>query len=327
MSVFSRAAYLRRVAAAYFGPGASQLTFWHGTPHAASDFKTDELGPYYMRFDEKADYSAHLDSSGVPMLDYRGAIGLQYNPIAIAQYCLGNHTLWLEDGSGDRLERLEAAANWLVDNLKPNANGVHVWNHNFDWEYAERLVAPWYSGLAQGQGISALVRAHQATGNSEYLDAAKKAFEPFEHEVDQGGVIYTDVDGNPWIEEYIVSAPTNILNGFIWALWGVHDLYLATTDERAKALWEKCVTTLSENIESYDLSWWSVYERSSSGRLPMIASRFYHSLHIVQLRVMAQLTGDSNFADTANRWTAYTRNPIYRTRAFAQKALFKLLKY
>jgi len=327
MSIFSRAAYLRRVAAAYLGPGASQLTFWHGTPRAAPDFKTDELGPYYMRFDEKADYSAHLDPAGVPMLDYRGAIGLQYNPIAIAQYCLGNHTLWLDDGSSERLSRLEAAARWLVDNLKPNTNGVQVWTHNFDWEYVERLKAPWHSGLAQGQGISALVRAHQTTGNNEYLDAAIKAFGAFEHEIDQGGVIYTDSEQNPWVEEYIVTTPTHILNGFIWGLWGVHDLYLATGDERAKSLWENCLTTLSANLESYDLSWWSVYDHSATGRLPMIASRFYHSLHIVQLRIMAQLTGNTAFADTAKRWDAYTRNPFYRSRALAQKALFKLLKY
>ena len=108
MSVISRAAYLRRIAVAYLGSGASQLTFWHGTPRAALYLKKDGLGPYYMRFDEKADYSAHLDPDSVPMLDYRGVLGLQYNPIAIAQYALGNHTLWLENNSPERLEKLEA---------------------------------------------------------------------------------------------------------------------------------------------------------------------------------------------------------------------------
>ncbi len=327
MSVFSRAAYLRRIAAAYVGSGASQLTFWHGTPRAASDFKKDELGPYYMRFDEKADYSAHHDTNGVPMLDYRGTLGLQYNPIAIAQYALGNHTLWLETGSVERLGRLEAAARWLVDNLEPNRNGVPVWGHNFDWEYVEPLVAPWHSGLAQGQGISALFRAHQATGKSEYLDTAIKAFEAFESPVDQGGVIHTDPEGNLWIEEYIVTTPTHILNGFIWGLWGVLDLYLTTNDERAKSLWEKCITTLTINLETFDLGWWSLYDQSGTHRLPMIASHFYHSLHIVQLEIMSQLTNQQSFVDVANRWDMYTSSSINRSRAFAQKALFKLLKY
>jgi heparosan-N-sulfate-glucuronate 5-epimerase len=327
MSVLSRANYLRRVAAAYLGSGNSQLTFWHGIPRASSDINTSELGPYYMRFDTKADYSAHLDSASVPMLDYRGAKGLQYNPIAIAQYCLGNHSLWLDNQSDDRLNRVETSANWLVDNLKPNEHGVDVWTHNFDWEYVERLVTPWHSGLAQGQGMSALLRAHQATGNDKYLDAAKRAFEAFESGVNHGGVIYSDPEGNPWIEEYIVSTPTHILNGFLWAMWGVHDFYLATSDQRAKSLWDNCLKTLTTNLEQFDLGWWSLYDQSGSRLLPMISSNFYHSLHIVQLEIMSKLTGDKAFAELASTWDAYTHNRIYRTRAFAQKALFKLLKY
>jgi heparosan-N-sulfate-glucuronate 5-epimerase len=327
MSLLSRVNYLRRIAIAYIGSGNSHLTFWHGTPQAAADLMADKLGPYYMRFDAKADYSADHDSLGVPMLDYRGATGLQYNPIAIAQYCLGNHSLWLDNASADRLKRVETSANWLVENLKPNKHGIPVWTHNFDWEYVERLVAPWHSGLAQGQGISALLRAHQATANDKYLDAAVMAFEAFQTDVEHGGVIYTDPEENPWIEEYIVSTPTHILNGFIWALWGVHDLYLATNDDRAKSLWDKCLKTLVVDLESFDQGWWSLYDQSGSRSLPMIASNFYHRLHIVQLEVMAQLTSDTAFADLARKWDGYTHNRVYRTRALAQKALFKLLKY
>ena len=327
MSVLSRANYIRRIVAAYLGSGASQLTFWHGIPTAASDFQNNQLGPYYMRFDEKAEYTAHLDPNGVPMLDYRAGLGLQYNPIAIAQYALGNHTLWLETKSPERLEKLEAAAQWLVQNLKPNEHGIPVWGHDFDWEYVETLVAPWHSGLAQGQGISALLRAHQATLNADYMESALTAFKAFEAEVDQGGVIYTDSEGNPWIEEYIVSTPTHILNGFIWGLWGVLDLKLATGNKNSASLWERCSTTLASNLDSFDLGWWSLYDQSGTGKLPMIASRFYHSLHITQLEIMAQLTENSTFSDHATLWNAYTHNRIYRTRAFAQKVLFKLLKY
>lgn len=327
MSVLSRAAYIRRIAVAYLGSGDSHLTFWHGTPEAASIIETETLGPYYMRFDAKADYSAQLDSNGVPMLDYRGTKGLQYNPIAIAQYCLGNHTLWLDNQSDERLERVESSATWLIDNLKPNQQDVPVWVHNFDWEYVERLVAPWHSGLAQGQGISALLRAHQATGNRKYLDAAKTAFEAFQSDVAHGGVIYTDPEGNPWIEEYIVSTPTHILNGFIWALWGVLDLHLVTNDERAKSLWDNCLNTLSTQLETFDLGRWSLYDQSGSKRLPMLASNFYHSLHVTQLEVMTQITGDNSFAELATKWDQYTHSRINRSRAFVQKALFKLLKY
>ena len=59
----------------------------------------------------------------------------------------------------------------------------------------------------------------------------------------------------------------------------------------------------------------------------MLASPFYHRLHIVQLRVMSQLTGDARFAGFAEKWEAYAQRPGNRTRALIQKSIFKLLHY
>ena len=121
-----------------------------------------------MEFASKADYAGHYDASGIPMLDYRGHIGLQYNPIAIAQYGLGNYNFFVQDKSEERRRNFWLPADWLVANLAQNAHGIWVWNHHFDWEYRDTLKAPWYSGLAQGQGISLLVRAHHATSDPKY---------------------------------------------------------------------------------------------------------------------------------------------------------------
>jgi hypothetical protein len=59
----------------------------------------------------------------------------------------------------------------------------------------------------------------------------------------------------------------------------------------------------------------------------MLASPFYHRLHIVQLRVMANLSGDRGFAEVADRWEAYTRRRANRSRALVEKSIFKLLHY
>jgi heparosan-N-sulfate-glucuronate 5-epimerase len=90
MSATARWPYYRRILRAYLVPGRSQLTFWHETPEMNERASYDCIGEYYMLFREKADYTGHFDASGIPMLDYRGAIGLQYNPIAIAQWGLAN---------------------------------------------------------------------------------------------------------------------------------------------------------------------------------------------------------------------------------------------
>jgi hypothetical protein len=144
--------------------------------------------------------------------------------------------------------------------------------------------------------------------------------------VAEGGVLFTDERGDVWIEEYIVSPPTHILNGFIWALWGVHDYFLATTSQTAQDLFRRGVKTLRNNLDRYDLGFWSLYEQSGT-RLPMVASPFYHQLHIVQLRVMARLTGDEIFPCFADRWQRYAHSRAKRTRALCYKSAFKLCYY
>lgn len=322
----NRLDYYRRIFSAYFGRGTSQLSFWHETPEMNLNFDAGKLGEYYMVFSQKGDYAGPFDEHGIPLLDYRGALGRQYNPIAIAQYGLGNYNLFLRTGDPVRRAKMLKIADWLVASLVENASGCRVWMHNFDWEYRERLRAPWYSGLAQGQGVSLLLRAHQATGHALYLEAAREAFQAFHVDVNQGGVACRDANDNLWFEEYLVSPPTHILNGFIWATWGVYDYFLATQDAQARELFNDAVKTLSSSLPAFDTGFWSLYEQSGT-RLSMIASPFYHSLHIVQLRVMHKITGETIFATFADRWQSYAMSRLKRSRALAYKAVFKLCYY
>lgn len=326
MSVAARLNYYRRISSAYLLPGKSQLTFWHDLPQVNSGAPVGQLGEYYMPFVEKAGYAGPHDANGIPLLNYHGKIGLQYNPIAISQWGLGNFNLFLRLKDEEQKRKSLAAADWLMKQMEPNSFGVPVWNHRFDWEYRTPLKAPWYSGLAQGQGISLLVRVAQETGRPEYLAAAAQAFISFSKSIQEGGVVFIDDQGNVWFEEYIVSPPTHILNGFIWAAWGVYDFFLATKEEAAQRLFKQAVETLRQNLDRYDLGFWSLYELSGT-RLPMVASPFYHQLHVTQLRLMHQLSGDEIFSRYAERWEAYARSRTKRTRALCYKGAFKLCYY
>lgn len=318
--------YYRRIFSAYLLGGNSHLTFWHETPEENPRASAVELGEYYMPFSLKADYRGPFDSCGIPQLDYHGRIGLQYNPIAIAQHGLGNYNLWQRHSDPQRRQKFFLMADWLCSHLEKNRDGFSVWNHHFDWEYRDTLKAPWYSALAQGQGISLLVRAHKESGDQQYLESAARAFASFQHSTDEGGVAFTDESGDLWFEEYIVSPPTHILNGFIWALWGVYDFFLATREASPQELFSRGVRTLLHNLERYDLGFWSLYEQSGT-RLPMVASSFYHQLHIVQLRIMHRLTGEAKFVDVADRWHSYALSRSRRVRALCYKSAFKLCYY
>lgn len=321
----ARIAHVRRALQVYTRRGAGPLSFWYEEPEINYACRHDPR-QYFMRFRGKADYRGPFDACGVPLLDYRGNIGRQYNPIAVAQYGLARFNRWCEAGSAADRTAWLAASRWLAENLQPNAHGLPVWLHHFDWPYRQRLESPWYSGLAQGNGISLLIRAALATGDDLFDAAARRAFLSLELPFTAGGVLAIDDDGDVWIEEYLVDPPSHILNGFIWALWGVLDYERWTGAPGAAAIRAACVKTLKKRVGDFDVGWWSLYEASTPTHR-MLASLYYHRLHVVQLRVLHDLTAVEVFADYAARFERYAGRPLFRARAFVEKAWFKVSRY
>lgn len=319
-----RLAYLARVLRVYAHRGSGPLSFWYEQP----EVNEQAFGgvEYFMTFAGKARYKGPFDAAGIPLLDYQGDIGRQHNPIAIAQYGLARFNRWSTTRAEEDRVAWTGVADWLARELRPNGHGVRVWMHDFDWPYRQLLRAPWYSGLAQGNGVSLLVRAAKATGGAAYADAAHAAFESLLRPVSDGGVLVTDARGDVWIEEYLVDPPSHILNGFIWALWGVYDYARWAGSHAAERIFESCVNTIESALPEYDTGRWSLYELPAGGP-PMLSSRYYHELHIVQLQILERITGIATFGSVSQRWQRYLDDPVKRTRALVGKAAFKLLHY
>lgn len=322
----SRLNYFRRIFKVYLTKNKGYLDFWHETPAVSAGIVKDSLGPYYMTFEDKANYTGPKDSDGVILFDYYFDIGRQYNPLAIAQYGLGNLNLYLKNREEKNLETAKTQAEWLIKNLELNERGLYVWKHKFPWHYKENLSSGWFSGHSQGTGISLLARLYALTGDKKYLDAAACAFPSLNAEIQNGGVKFIDDDGNAWLEEYLIKNPTHILNGFLWALWGVWDFYLLTQNPEAEILFSNCVKTLKQNLPLYDNGFWSLYDLSKQ-KMKMIASPFYHKLHIVQLRATGTLSGEEIFEKYAAKFESCEKNTLKRTRALIQKALFKIIYF
>lgn len=325
MPMFRKLNYWRRIFKVYLMGAPSYLDFWHENPEKnpeIADFSGELVG-YYMTFFDKANYRGPKDKRGVIMFDYHGSIGRAYNPLAIAQYGLAHFNIYLKEHKKENLEIARTQADWLTENLEKNEKGIWVWRHKFDWDYKETLKSGWYSALAQGTGMSLLVRLYHIDRENRYLEAAQKAFTSMDTEIKDGGVKFIDKKGNVWLEEYIVAEPTHILNGFIWALWGVRDYYFLTKDSNALDLWKEGVRTLSANLRHYDMGFWSKYDLSRQF-LRAIASRFYHRLHLVQLDIMEKLSGEEMFKKTKEKWANYENNFISRNLALIYKIIFKL---
>lgn len=79
--------------------------------------------------------------------------------------------------------------------------------------------------MGQGQAISLLSRAfYHSGGNELYLNAASAALKPFKVFSKNGGVL-SEFMHFPWYEEYPTIPSIFILNGFMYSLIGLYDLY------------------------------------------------------------------------------------------------------
>ena len=94
-----RLAYLARVLRVYaHSPVSGPLVVLARAAGSSTSAAFGDRREYFMRFDGKAAYQGPFDGAGVPLLDYRGDIGRQHNPIAIAQYGLARFNRWSDDG-------------------------------------------------------------------------------------------------------------------------------------------------------------------------------------------------------------------------------------
>ncbi|WP_081614396.1 D-glucuronyl C5-epimerase family protein [Novipirellula maiorica] len=293
--------------------------YWHVLEPMGKHIERDSLGGYHIDMREKARPYKGPSKDGFPLRNQNNE-GLQLLPVTITQMALGHYDCWLEDQDPERKETIRRCADWLVQQHGPCPNKMNGWSYQFDHGRLS-IKAPFISAMGQGQGISVLVRAHKIFGDDRYLETAKVALEPFYYPVDQGGVTAYTSDGVAF-EEYPSNPFSHILNGFIFALWGVHDYGIYTQDEKTLELAKAGAETLAKMLPRYDVGYWSRYGLFPHPS-PNVASPFYHELHIAQLRALYVLYPHEVFQQYADRWERQFGSWPNFVRAVYGKVRFK----
>ncbi|WP_280327041.1 D-glucuronyl C5-epimerase family protein [Pseudomonas sp. BN102] len=197
------------------------------------------------------------------------------------------------------LTKFRELAAWFLANQN---DGKWEWSMDVP---SRNQKAPWISGLSQAMGISVLLREYQLSNDPAYLEAARKALGWIQMPLKEGGLAVKMKKGT-WYEEYPDAAnPSHILNGHMWALFGIWDFYRVTGDENAKKMFDQGVVALTAELDKYDVGYWSVYAQTN--RLDMVTGA-YQQFIIEQLRVIHAITNIKKFEDTANRWAASMTN-------------------
>lgn len=175
---------------------------------------------------------------------------------------------------------------------------MYEWNlhafEEFDME------VPWFSGMAQGYILGCFSRLYEVTGLERYLALAHKTFNSFLRLPGDGEIWTTDLEDGQylWFEEYARNnGPSDrAFNGHIYAIWGLHDYWVATGDERAEALVDGGLTSLLHFLGR----WRSPGAQSFYCLTHRERTATYHSVHTEQLVYLYTITGEPIFMQIAD---------------------------
>jgi hypothetical protein len=274
---------------------------------------------YYVYSDQLFFDAMEPGSNGTPV--QRSRTLQTYNPAYIAWYGLMSLERWLrgEDSAGCRtfLQQVE----WLGAHAVERADRSVVWPLTFDWqEGPSRLTAPWISAMVQGLAISCLVRAHRITGQPEFLDHCQRATRVFETNVADGGVRSVEPGGEGVMyEEYPAVPSPRVLDGYLFSLLGLYDLWALTNEPRVMRLFTEGLQGLRTALPYWDYRGkWSWY-----GPRRYLSPPHYNKLNCALLTALAGLSTDPTVKRYADAWTPARLSALGRAEVFL---VFQLTK-
>lgn len=237
------------------------------------------------------------DADGVRMRNVNGK--LYYHPVELGFSALRLLGGYAHTGRPGFLKwaRIYAAK---IRHISVASDGALFVPYRFDYP-TESLRAPWYSGMAQGVALSVFTRLYRITHDPADLDTAKRLFKSFQRSGPSARPWVSRVSEYHylWIEEY----PRNdredrVLNGFMYAMFGLYDYWKLVRDEASRHVLEGTLTTLKTQIWRYRVPGRISYY--CLGHHTRIAK--YHLVHIEQLRYLAKMSGDPFFARVADQF-------------------------
>jgi heparosan-N-sulfate-glucuronate 5-epimerase len=241
-----------------------------------------------------------FDQNGVAVGRYGKAFF--YNPAYVAWQglCFLNRHYDTQDSK--HLQEMEKQILWLERNVFYNKSTGSVWQYMFDWKEGKNILKkPWISGMAQGLIISFLVRAYVLTKKESLLKMAEEATKVYKILVIEGGIRLTE-NSSVFYEEYPTEKGMKILDGFIFALLGLYDLFQATQNEKYLSMFDEGVETIERNISFWDYkSKWSRY-----GTHRFLCTPVYNKLNSRLLNVLYSITGRKTFLRYSSAWDDHT---------------------
>lgn len=276
------------------------------TAYATSGWQlqTDILSPLEDRIHVDLE-TAEVDASGLALYRDLTTGEVAHHPIVNAQYAMTAIREYDRTGDEKWLSRAVRNAEELIA-TRVEREGAWWYQYDWDWTYLERtLVAPWWSGMAQGEALFVFSRlAMMQPDNPAWREAADRTWDSFPQRGWRNTEPWSTVvlDGNLWFEEYAGSVPPlRVMNGHVFAIFGLYEYWLLTGNATVAQYIDGGATTILDVMPLIraegDVTYYCA--QPDYCRVPAWQNATYHPIHIQQLQALGRITGDDRFDEWA----------------------------
>lgn len=239
-----------------------------------------------------------------------------YHPVNLCQKVIVNGLLYVNSSKEEYRKRALEYFNELFSGVQTDSRGNFLFPYWFPFKFIQWLNPPWYSGMAQGQVLSAISVMYIIEKNEEYKNLARKIYPTLLYMKDSNTpwVSLIDKDGYFWIEEYPANEPSHVLNGFVYSLLGVYDalsyLNLDSKDNEVLLnILSAGLRTIRDNflffVNRKGYSYYSIGKK--------VFSWYYHKIHTTQSWILFLISKDEKFLNYFNLLRGATGIPDIKT--------------
>ncbi|MFZ4401728.1 MAG: D-glucuronyl C5-epimerase family protein [Bacteroidales bacterium] len=252
--------------------------YWHVDLTYREKNKFD-LTNYHLDFSKKANYPFKIIND-IPIVNINN-IDVEL-VITIISYGIG----LIETNAEENKKKLISISNWLIENQSTDG----YWKNNYD-DKQYNLSSGWDSGMTQGLAISFIIRMK----NLNYLDEAKADIAIEKALIAMLSDKTTTIFNNKKIIEEYGNTNTCVLNGFLFSIMGLWDYGVYKNDY---TLFNQYQSSLRNILDFYKFGFfWSYYDVKG-----LVASAFYHKLHINMLKWLNSVNPDRLYSKTIKIW-------------------------
>lgn len=263
-------------------------------PERLGDFFKDGKS-YYIDFKGKTKWKGRC-LEGVPMLYVPSLKKDIFFPTMIIQYGLGNIDAYFLTKDKKYLANIQNVYRWICNNINGDCffnNTIRELDENFPY-YSDN------SALTQGQAISFLARATKynlvVAGSDNAENLIKDIFSNMILPLESGGTLLKKGE-DLYFCEYCRKDDYIVLNGWVFAIFGLYDYQFCFKDDTSKKYLENTLKTLRGKIKQFKMNdkKWSYYDNKQR-----ICSYIYEDLHINMMDALYRLTKEDVFGELLN---------------------------